>query len=186
MHRIRWIVLGAAAAVLSRRLLERAVLAKFRRDVERLNAGDYRPLLSGYADDAVLIFNDGPHRFSGTHRGRRAIEAFLADFTRAGLTGEVRALWLGGPPWAMTLVARFDDEASDERGTRVYANRVVIVARTRWGRIVEHEDFYEDTGRIVELERSLAARGIHRVGDAVPGAVPGAVGDESAGAPPRS
>jgi ketosteroid isomerase-like protein len=43
---------------------------------------------------------------------------------------------------------------------QLYANRVVIVARTRWGRIVEHEDFYLDTARTVAFEEKLAALGI--------------------------
>jgi hypothetical protein len=35
--------------------------------------------------------------------------------------------------------------------------------RTRWGKIVEHEDFYADTGRIVALEEKLRALGIGAV-----------------------
>jgi hypothetical protein len=33
----------------------------------------------------------------------------------------------------------------------------VLVARTRWGQIVEQWDFYEDTGRILTLEEHLRA-----------------------------
>jgi ketosteroid isomerase-like protein len=65
-------------------------------------------------------------------------------------------LWIAGPPWAMTLVVRFDDHAEAPSGERIYENRTAIVARTRWGRIVEQWDFYEDTGRILELERRLS------------------------------
>ena len=36
--------------------------ARFRRDVQRLNGGDYRGLLSSYAPDAVLVLNEGDHR----------------------------------------------------------------------------------------------------------------------------
>jgi ketosteroid isomerase-like protein len=151
---------GAGAAIAGRALLTRLVLIKLRRDVARLNAGDYRALLAGYADDAVLHFNEGPHRWSGEHRGKPAIERFLRDFTGAGLTGEVGEVWLGGPPWALTLVARFDDQATGPRGEELYANQVVIVARTRWGKIVEHEDFYLDTARIAAFEEKLRALGV--------------------------
>jgi ketosteroid isomerase-like protein len=153
-------LLGAGAAVAAQALLPRVILLKLRHDVRRLNAGDYRPLLSGYADDAVLHFNEGPHRWSGKYRGKAAIERFLREFVGAGIAGEVRSLWIGGPPWALTLVARFDDHARGPAGEELYANRVVIVARTRWGKIVEHEDFYLDTARIVAFEEKLAALGM--------------------------
>jgi hypothetical protein len=48
---------------------------------------------------------------------------------------------------------------------------VAIVARTRWGKIVEHGDFYEDTGRIVALEEKLRALGIGPVPADGPAAV---------------
>jgi hypothetical protein len=37
------------------------------------------------------------------------------------------------------------------------------VARTRWGKIVEHDDFYADTGRIVALDEKLRALGVEPV-----------------------
>jgi ketosteroid isomerase-like protein len=156
-------MLGAGAAIAARAILPYVIGLKLRRDLARLNAGDYRPLLSGYADDAVLHFNEGPHRWSGAHRGKPAIERFLRDFVGAGLTGEIRSLWVGGPPWALTLVARFDDRATGPDGEELYANRVVIVARTRWGRIVEHEDFYLDTARIVAFDEKLRELGVEPV-----------------------
>jgi hypothetical protein len=39
----------------------------------------------------------------------------------------------------------------------------VIVVRTRWGKIVEHEDFYLDTGRIAAFEEKLRALGVEPV-----------------------
>jgi ketosteroid isomerase-like protein len=156
----RGVMLGVGAAIAGRALVSRLILLKLRRDVRRLNNGDYRPLLAGYAADAVLRFNEGPHRWSGDHRGRAQIEHFLRDFTGAGIHGEVRTLWIGGPPWALTLVVRFDDRANGPAGEELYANRVVIVARTRWGRIVEHDDFYVDTQRIVAFEAKLRALGV--------------------------
>jgi ketosteroid isomerase-like protein len=151
---------GAGAAIAVRALLPRAVLLKLRADVRRLNSGDYEPLLAGYADDAVLRFNDGPHRWSGDYRGKPAIERFLREFTAAGIKGEICELWIAGPPWALTLIARFDDRATGPDGEELYANRVTIVARTRWGKIVEHEDFYEDTGRILAFDEKLRELGI--------------------------
>jgi ketosteroid isomerase-like protein len=151
---------GAAAALAGRALFVRALRFKFERDLSKLNAGDYRPLLSGYADDAVLAFNDGDHRWAGEHHGKAAIERFLRDFTAAGLQGELRGLQVAGPPWDMTVWARFDDQARAPDGEVLYRNRVAMVIRTRWGKIVRHEDFYEDTGRIETLERRLSERGV--------------------------
>jgi ketosteroid isomerase-like protein len=158
----RGFVLGVAVAACARALKHRLLLAQFERNVEALNAGDYRPLLANYADDAVLHFNDGPHRWAGEHRGKEAIERFLQEFVGAGLRGEIRELWTGGPPWAMTMAVRFDDEAraGDEQ---LYANRVAMVIRTRWGRIVEQQDFYEDSERIPAFERALREHGIEPV-----------------------
>ena len=160
----RSLVIGAGAAIAVRASLPHAILVKLRRDLRRLNAGDYRPLLSGYADDAVMHFNDGPHRWSGEHRGKPAIERFLREFVGAGIRGELRSLWIGGAPWALTLVTRFDDRATRPDGEELYANRVVIVARTRWGKIVEHDDFYFDTARIAAFEEKLQALGVEPAG----------------------
>lgn len=154
---------GAVAALAARTLVLRAIVTKLRRDVARLNAGDHRPLLGGYARDAVIRFDRGAHRWSGHHRGPAAVERFLRDFTNAGLQGEIRDVWMAGPPWALTLVARFDDRASGPDGSELYANRAVLVVRTRWGRIVEQEDFYEDTRRIDAFEKDLIALGVERV-----------------------
>ena len=156
----RGVIAGAGAGLAGRAVMSRLLLWKLRRDVQALNSGDIRPLLKGYASDAVLRFNEGAHRWAGEHRGKAAIEAFLRNFARAGLQGEIRALWIAGPPWALTMVARFDDRATSPNGEEIYANRTVLVVRTRWGKIVEHEDFYEDTTRIVTLENKLRQLGI--------------------------
>jgi len=153
-------IAGVVGAVAARAVLPHLILLKLNRDVERLNDGDYEPLLASYSDDAILRFNDGPHRWAGNHRGKPEIGRFLNDFTRAGIQGEIRKLWVAGPPWALTAVVRFDDRAAGPDGEEIYANRTVLIVRTRWGKIVEHEDFYEDTGRILALDEKLSEIGI--------------------------
>jgi ketosteroid isomerase-like protein len=154
------VLAGAAAAVAVRAALPHVMLVKLRRDMRRLNAGDYGPLLASFADDAVLHFNEGPHRWSGDHVGKAGIEHFLREFTAAGLQGEFGRLWISGPPWALELVVRFEDEAKAPDGATIYANSTVLWARTRWGKIVEQRDFYADTGRILDLEAKLQELGI--------------------------
>ena len=151
---------GALGALAARRLLTNAILLKLRRDVRTLNAGDYRPLLASFADDAVLVFNEGEHRWAGEHRGKPAIERFLRDFVAAGLTGEIVDLFVVGAPWALTLLVRFDDEARGPDGERIYSNRTLLLVRSRWGKIVRQEDYYADTVRIGELDAKLSELGV--------------------------
>ncbi|HEY3758330.1 MAG TPA: hypothetical protein VGL37_01095 [Solirubrobacteraceae bacterium] len=154
------LLVGAGGAVVARALLTRLLLAKLRHDVRALNAGDHRPILANYAPHAVLCFNDGEHRWAGEHRGRAAIERFLQDFVAARIEGEISELLWAGPLWRMTLLVRFDDHAHDPDGVEIYRNRTVLLARTRWGRIVRQEDFYEDSSRIDGLEQRLVELGV--------------------------
>ena len=155
---------GALGTIAARRLLVGAIAIKLRRDVRSLSAGDYRPLLTSFADDAVLQFNEGEHRWSGEYRGKAAIERFLRSFVAAGLTGEIGELWIAGAPWRMTLVMRFDDEARAPDGERIYSNSTLLLARTRWGKVVFQQDFYADTVRIGELDKRLTELGIPPAG----------------------
>lgn len=157
------ILVGVVLVVVLRILFIRLLLVKLRRDVAALNAGDHRPLLAGYAKDAVLVFNDTVPRWAGDggkHVGRDAIGAFLADFVRYGIKGEIQEGWTGGWPWDMTILVRFDDHADDESGNRVYDNHTVLLCRTRWGKIVRQEDYYFDTVRMAAFDANLASRGL--------------------------
>ncbi|MGK2954395.1 MAG: nuclear transport factor 2 family protein [Solirubrobacterales bacterium] len=149
------LILGAALALGVRALMNRIILEKLRSDVRSLDSGDYGPLLSGYADDAVLHFNEGDHRWAGDHVGKDGIERFLQTFTGAGLKGEVTEILTSGPPWAMTVAARFNDRATAPDGEVIYTNKVVVLAKTRWGKIFDQADFYEDTERIPAFDRKL-------------------------------
>ena len=88
----RGIVAGLALALTIRVLLIRGLLVKFGRDVARLNTGDYSSLLNAYADEFVLRFNDGDHRWAGDWVGRAGMERFLQSFTAAKLRGETSSL----------------------------------------------------------------------------------------------
>ncbi|MCW2751896.1 MAG: hypothetical protein JWR83_3006 [Aeromicrobium sp.] len=74
------ILIGIVLIVVLRIVLIRLMLIKLRHDVAALNAGDHKPLLAGYAKDAVIVFNDADHRWAGNHVGREAIGSFLANF----------------------------------------------------------------------------------------------------------
>ncbi len=159
MH-LKSVAAGAALATAASATLPRLLQAKFTGDVRRLNAGDASTLLRAYADEAVLHFHDGDHRWAGDWVGRADIGRFLENYTRARIQGEIRQIAVSGPPWALTMWVRFDDHADGPDGSRLYDNRTVLVLRTRWGRVVEHEDFYADTEAITALDRRLAALGV--------------------------
>lgn len=160
MQRLRYLAIGFGLAIGLQSLTRRLLLAKFRQNVAALNQGDWQPLLDGFADDAVLHFNDGSHRWAGEHRGRTQIETFLRGFVGAGLQGEIKDFWIAGPPWALTGIARFDDRAVDPEGEELYSNQTVILVKTRWGKVVEQRDYYVDTERITEFDRKLTELGI--------------------------
>jgi ketosteroid isomerase-like protein len=152
------VAVGAVAGLGARAMVPVALRSKFRGDVRRLNAGDPSTLLGAYADDAVLHFPQGDHRFAGPWRGKAAIERFLRTFVASRIQGQLRDVAVSGPPWALTIWVRFDDHADADDGTRLYENRAVLVLRTRWGRVVDHEDFFADTERIRAFDRALAER----------------------------
>jgi hypothetical protein len=47
-------------------------------------------------------------------------------------------------------------------GELLYRNRTCLVVQTRWARIVLHEDFYLDTGRMADFENALSRLGVQR------------------------
>jgi ketosteroid isomerase-like protein len=133
-----------------------AIRRQIRRNVAALGAGDAGPVLAGYADDAVLVF-PGESSWSGEHRGKPAIEAFVRRFVAAGLVGTTHDILVNGPPWNTRVAVLFTDAATDGDGTIVYENRAVLFARIRWGKIVRQEDF-EDTHKVEAFDRYLARR----------------------------
>jgi ketosteroid isomerase-like protein len=151
---------GAALALGARALLPRLLLLRFSGDVARLNAGDHKGLLGNYADDFVLHFHDGPHRWAGDWVGKAGMDSFLQNFTAAGIQGEIKSITTSGPLWALTMWVRFDDHADAPDGTRIYENHTVLVLRTRWGKVIEQFDYFADTAAIVALDRKLEELGV--------------------------
>jgi ketosteroid isomerase-like protein len=153
-------LMGAAAAIGAQAVMHRLLKQEFAGDVAKLNAGDHTALLDAYADDFVLHFHDGPHRWAGDWVGKRGMDLFLRNFVAAGIQGEVREIATSGPPWAMTLWVSFSDHADAPDGTRIYENDTVLVLRTRWGKVIKQHDYYLDTNRILEFDRALDELGV--------------------------
>lgn len=127
-----------------------------RRSIRKLNAGDIKPLLNSYTDDAVLSF-PGDHSWGGEYKGKEAIQWFLERFVRAGLHLTPHEILVAGAPWNSSVCVRFTDEAKDDDGTLVYRNRGVLFARTSWGKITFQED-YEDTQAVTVYDQYLLPR----------------------------
>lgn len=126
-----------------------------RRGVRRINAGDIGPMLSSFADDAVLVF-PGDHSWGGEYKGKEAIRGFLERFVEVGIQLEPHEILVRGWPWNTTVMMRFTNEARDDYGNIVYANRGAIFARAVWGKITHQED-YEDTQKVVAFDKYLAS-----------------------------
>jgi ketosteroid isomerase-like protein len=135
-----------------------AVRSMIRRSIRLLNEGRYEPALAMLAPDATLTF-PGDNSFSRmfreprggreaypTHRGRAEIEAFLRRYVQLGLQMEIEDILVNGPPWNTRAAVVVHDWAFDDDGNEIYANRAVLFARSRWGKIFAQED-YEDTER---------------------------------------
>jgi ketosteroid isomerase-like protein len=146
-----------------------AARALIRRSIRRLNEGRYDAALAMFARDATLSF-PGDNSWSRqhrdpprgrdhcpTHRGRSEIEDFLRRYVEHGIQMEVEDILVNGPPWNTRAAARVHDWIVDESGNELYSNRAVLFVRTRWGRIVEQED-YEDTERVTAYEERLGIR----------------------------
>jgi ketosteroid isomerase-like protein len=149
----RTALLAALAGAAAHPAYVAAVRAVLRRNVAALMAGDPKPLLAMYADDAELEF-PGEHSWGPVYRGRAEIEGFLRRFLAAGLRGEIVGAFVAGPPWATRIAILFDDWARDESGTKVYENRSVIVLTTRFGKVVR-ERVYEDTQKVAAFDEVL-------------------------------
>src|SRR5262249_59005557 len=124
-------------------------------EVAKLDGGDYSALPDACADDFVLHFNEGPHRWSGDWIGKAGMDRFLQNFTAAGIEGEIGQIATSGPLWALTMWVRFDDHADGPDGTRIYENHTVLVLRTRWGKVVERHAYYAATAASLDLETHL-------------------------------
>jgi ketosteroid isomerase-like protein len=132
------------------------VASMIRRAVRRINAGDIGPMLSSFADDAVLLF-PGDHSWGGEYKGKKAIRGFLERFVEARLHLEPHEILVQGWPWSTTVMLRFTNEACDENGNVLYTNRGAVFARAAWGKIRYQED-YEDTQKVVAFDQYLASQ----------------------------
>jgi ketosteroid isomerase-like protein len=133
-----------------------------RRNIARLNAGDYRPALAMFGDDLEFSFpgdNSWADEFQPfewgrhahvTHRGKAEMERFLQRYVAAGIQMEVEDVLVNGPPWNMRAAVRVHVWSPGESGDR-YNNRAVLFVTATWGKLRTQED-YEDTQRAAAFD----------------------------------
>ncbi len=110
------------------------------------------------APDVHFTFPGTSSWAADTHT-RDELEQWVRRTAAVGLVHEPRQILLVGPPWRMCIAVRLTDECRAPDGELVYDNLAVIVAHTRWGRLVEFETFL-DTDRIAPLDEYVARSGL--------------------------
>ena len=126
------------------------------RNMARLRAGDYRPLLRLDAGDIRFRF-PGTSSWATELEDKHELEQWLQRFVDTGIQIYPDEVVVKGFPWNMTLCVRGTDYLDSPEGERVYENRYVIWGRMSWGLLREYE-VYEDTERAAALDQYLAHR----------------------------
>jgi ketosteroid isomerase-like protein len=125
--------------------------------MDRLNHGDYAPLLRMDANDVRFRF-PGDNSWTTELVGKEALGLWLQRFVDVGLQIPVDEVVVKGPPSKMTVCVRGTDYLRVPSGEAVYENRYVLWGTMAWGRLRSYEA-YEDTQASRALDDYLAARG---------------------------
>jgi ketosteroid isomerase-like protein len=132
-----------------------AVRRFFTEVMRRVDAGDPRLLLMVTAPDVHFTFPGTSTWAIDTH-DRSDLERWVRRTASVGLVHEPQQILLSGPPWNLLVAVRLTDQCTASDGRLVYDNIAVIVARARFGRVVEFETFL-DMDRIAALDEYAAS-----------------------------
>ena len=122
--------------------------------MQRLRAGDVRPILALDAPDVELTF-PGDNSWSGVFHGKAEVRRWLERFVASGLQIYADEVVATGMPWNGAICIRGRDHLIGPGGGVVYRNRYVIWGRMSWGRVKRYE-VYEDTCAADQLDAYLA------------------------------
>ena len=144
-----------------------AVRWMVKRNIDRVNNGDYASTLAMFGNDVTLAF-PGQNSWSNmirptrvgrdafvTHRGRDELEQFLRRYVDHNIHMVVDDILVNGPPWNTRAAVRVHHWITGPDGADVYNNRAVLFVNTSWGKIRAQED-YEDTERVAAYDAYLA------------------------------
>lgn len=144
-------------------MFKTAVRWMVRRNIARLNEGDYGPALAMFGPRSELAF-PGSSSWSDmfrpiakgrdahvTHIGRDEVEAFMKRYVDTKIHMEVDDVLVNGWPWNTRIAVRVHHWVEGPDGTDIYNNRAILFIDSKWGRVVRQED-YEDTERVAEFD----------------------------------
>lgn len=118
----------------------------------KVSRGELSLPLLGMAKDACLIF-PGSNSFSGEHRGKPAIEAWMKRFASLHPEFTVHGAAAAGTPWNLRVYMRFTDRIVAPDGF-VYENHGVEYLSVRFG-LVREIRVYLDTEKVTALDAHL-------------------------------
>ena len=142
------------------RVLYHAIVKRIAaRNFERVNEGNYEPLLASCAPRIHHRFG-GSHALGGERHDKEALRRWFERLGRVGpdLTLVIRDLWVKGGPWNTYVIIRWDNHEQLPDGSP-YTNHGVHVVQMKWFRIVDI-DANEDSQAVAESMPVRAAAGI--------------------------
>jgi ketosteroid isomerase-like protein len=140
------------------------VRAKLRRLFAGASAGNWQPIVDGFADDFSYRFV-GNTPLGGTRRTRQAMQAWWTRLLHLfpGAQFLPQEIVVQGPPWNTTVMTHMLFRAhlpAVGGATPVpYENEVMQLMQLRWGRITSIVTV-EDTQRFVDVLPALAKAGL--------------------------
>ena len=129
------------------------------RNFERVNEGDYGPLLASCAPNIHHRFG-GSHALGGERHDKGALRRWFERLGRVGpgLTLIIRDIWVKGGPWDTYVIIRWDAREQLPDGS-AYLNHGVHIVHMKWFRIMDI-DANEDSQAVAESMPVRAAAGI--------------------------
>lgn len=141
-------------------LIERRVRAIF----DGLSHGDYTIAMNGLAGDVHHIFA-GDHPLAGERHSRDAVGRWFERLFRLfELRFDVSEVFIAGPVWNLVVAVEWIAHVTPKVGAP-YENRGAHIIRIRRGRVV-YLHAYEDSQKVAEACREMAAAGIAEAGSA--------------------
>ena len=131
------------------------------RNFERVNQGNYEPLLASCAPGVHHKFG-GHHALGGERHDKEALRRWLERLGRVapGLHLVIRDIWVKGWPWNTYVIIRWDNlEKLPGDNPPPYTNHGVHVVQLKWLRITEI-DANEDSQAVAESMPYRASTGI--------------------------
>lgn len=134
------------------------VRRKLRKGFERINAGEYGPVVAAFADPPEHAF-PGEHPLGGTRSTLARTREWYVRLAELfpDLTFRIRRMAVSGGPWATVAMVEWTDHFRVDG--REESNQGVHVFRLRWGKVVGLT-VYCDTQKLAAVCAAKARGGL--------------------------